>query len=163
MKVTIRQAKADEAEVLAGIEAECFPPAEVASKEEIEKRMQVFPENFFVAETDGRIVGFINGGTTDEQYLPDEMYHDVSLHKPEGAYQTVFGLNVLPRYRHRGIAGELLDFLTEASCLRGKKGVILTCKEHLISFYEKHGFVNYGRADSQHGMAQWYDMRKLFA
>ena len=163
MSVTIRQARAEEAELLAAIEAECIPPAEAASEEEIKKRMQAFLENFFVAETEGKVVGFINGAVTDRQYLPDEMYHDIRLHQPQGDYQTVFGLNVLPGYRHRGIAGKLLDTLAEVSGKRGKKGVILTCKEHLIPFYENHGFVNYGRADSQHGMAQWYDMRNLFS
>ena len=79
-------------------------------------------------------VGFINGGTTDRPYLPDEMYHDVSLHIPEGDYQTVFGLNVLPDYRHQGIAGKLVDYFVELARKRGKKGVILTCKERLMGF-----------------------------
>lgn len=162
MEIMIRNAKPEEWELLAGIEAECFPPAEAASREEIQKRMAVFPENFFVAEVNGRIAGFINGGTTDKPYLPDEMYHDISLHKPEGAYQTVFGLNVLPDYRHKGIAGKLLDYMNEKSRARGKQGVILTCKKHLLGFYEKHGYVNYGPADSAHGNAQWYDMRNIF-
>lgn len=159
MEVIIRQAEMEEAEQLAAIEAACFPAAEAASVQEIRERMHSFLENFLVAELNGKIVGFIDGGTTDRPYLPDELYHDVSLHDPRGAYQTVFGLNVLPEYRRRGIAGQLLDGLVQLSRERGKKGVILTCKEHLIRYYEMHGFVRYGVADSCHGGAVWYDMR----
>ena len=90
------------------------------------------------------------------------MYHDVSLHIPEGDYQTVFGLNVLPDYRHRGIAGKLVDYFVELARKRGKKGVVLTCKAHLIGFYENHGFQCFGEADSSHGGAKWYDMRNIF-
>ena len=35
---------------------------------------------------------------------------------------------------------------------------ILTCKEKLIGFYEKFGYVNLGISDSKHGGAVWYDM-----
>lgn len=162
MELIIRNAKKEEADLLAAIEAECFPAAEAASKAVIRERMHAFSENFFVAQAEETVVGFINGGTTDKQELPDELYHDVKLHKPEGAYQTVFGLDVLPAYRHQKIAGKLLDHMTLTARERGKKGVILTCKEHLIGFYESHGFCNYGVADSEHGGAVWYDMRMIF-
>ncbi len=162
MKVTIRLARPDEAGRLAEIETACFPPAEAAAREEVKERMQVFPENFLVAETDGRVVGFINGGTTDKPYLPDEFYHNIGLHRPDGAYQTVFGLNVMPDYRRRGIAEKLVDGFLELARRRGRAGVILTCKEHMIHYYEKRGFVKYGVSDSVHGGATWYDMRCIF-
>lgn len=161
-KIRIRQAKPEEARLLGEIENHCFPPAEAAPVEEIIKRMQVFPENFLVAEWQERIVGFINGGTVDEPRLPDEMYHDLSLHRPKGAYQTVFGLNVLPEYRRNGIATALVKAFIQLARQRKKAGMVLTCKEHLIPFYESCGFENYGKADSSHGGAVWYDMRILF-
>lgn len=164
MNVEIRFAKQEEGEILAKIEACCFPPAEAASREAVLERLAAFPENFLVAETEeGKIAGFINGGTTDQPYLPDEFYHDVRLHKKDGAYQTVFGLDVLPEYRRQGIAEKLIDRLVALSEERGKTGVILTCKEHLIHYYERRGFVKYGVADSEHGGATWYDMRLIFA
>ena len=161
-KILIRMAIPEEAGILAEIEGICFPPQEAASPEQIEERMRTFPENFVVAEADGKPVGFINGGTTDRPYLPDEMYHDASLHIPGGDYQTVFGLNVLPEYRHQGIAGELVEYFSALAEKRVKKGVVLTCKERLIGFYENHGFQCYGEADSSHGGAEWYDMRNVF-
>lgn len=158
----IRNAELNEAERLAEIEEICFPAAEAAKKEDIKERMETFLENFFVAEENGQVIGFINGSTTDHPVLEDELYHDAGLHKPEGAIQTVFGLDVLPEYRSRGIAGKLLAHLVQVSKERGKKAVILTCKEHLIPFYERGGFKNMGVADSEHGGARWYDMQQWF-
>ena len=91
----IRLADPKEADRLAEIEAICFPPAEAASHEDVVNRMGAFPENFVVAVKDDQIVGFINGGTTDKPVLPDEFYHDITLHKKDGEIQTVFGLNVI--------------------------------------------------------------------
>ena len=129
MEIRIRNAKLEEASVLAQIEAECFPKAEAASAEEIQKRMNTFLECFCVAEVQGEIVGFINGAVTDQPSLPDELYHNAALHKPDGDYQTVFGLDVRETYRNQGIAGKLLDYFSD-KLRKEKKGVLLTCKEH---------------------------------
>ena len=158
----IRLSDPGEADRLAEIEAICFPPAEAASHEEVVKRMGAFPENFVVAVKDEQIVGFINGGTTDKPVLPDEFYHDITLHRKDGEIQTVFGLNVIPEYRHQGIAGELVEYFKELAKERGKKALILTCKEHMIPFYESHGLKKLGVADSCHGGATWYDMQISF-
>ena len=139
----IRLADPGEADRLAEIEAICFPPAEAASHEEVVKRMGAFPENFVVA-------------------VKDEFYHDITLHRKGGDIQTVFGLNVIPEYRHQGIAGELVEYFKELAKERGKKALILTCKEHMIPFYESHGLKKLGVADSCHGGATWYDMQIWF-
>lgn len=158
----IRVAQPGEGERLAQIETACFPPAEAASKEEILARMQAFPENFLVAELHGELVGFINGNNTDKPYLPDELYHDVSLHIPNGDYQTVFGLNVLQNFRRKGIAEALVKKYIEVARQRGRAGVILTCKDHMVHYYEKFGFQYYGQADSTHGGEKWNDMKLIF-
>lgn len=159
----IRNAKLTEGDILAVIEGTCFPPAEAAEPKMVKARLAAFPEQFFVAEMeDGEIAGFINGNVTDMPCLPDELYHDVSLHKPDGDYFTVFGLNVLPEYRCRGIAACLVKAYIQAAKERGKKGVILTCKDHMVHYYEKFGFVCHGVADSNHGGAVWNDMKLIF-
>ena len=162
MEIIIRNAKIEEGPLLAEIERLCFPPAEAASEKDVLERIQTFPENFFVAEVDGKVVGFVNGGNTDKPVLPDELYHDVALHIPNGAYQTVFGLNVLEEYRRNGIGEQLIRHYAKVAEERGKKAVILTCKEQKIHFYEKCGFQFYGVADSSHGGAVWYNMQKYF-
>ncbi len=162
LPVNIRSACAEDAVRIAEIEAVCFPPAEAAGEDDIKKRIAAFPENFLVAEVTGRTVGFINGCTTDKPVLGDELYHDAGLHRRNGEIQTVFGLDVLPDYRCQGVARVLLNELISLSRSRGKKAVILTCKEHMLPFYESFGFRNHGVADSQHGGALWYDMQLWF-
>lgn len=162
MEVIIRNAKREEAVILAQIEKECFPPAEAAGEKDIQERMDAFGDCFFVAEADGKIVGFINGAVAKEPHLPDEMYHDAGLHDPNGAYQTVFGLDVLPDFRRQGIAGKLLNRMIAHAKECGRKGVVLTCKDHLVHYYAGFGFEDYGVADSVHGGARWNDMRLIF-
>ena len=162
MEIFIRPAAPSEALLLGAIEARCFPASEAASTDTISGRLAVFPENFLVAVAVNSVVGFIDGAAVDTPHLLDEFYHDTSFHKPDGAYQTVFGLNVLPEFRRNGIAEKLVKAFINISRARGKKGMILTCKEHLIHYYEKLGFKNFGLADSSHGGAVWYDMRMYF-
>lgn len=53
----------------------------------------------------------------------------------------------------------LLDEMYEDAREQGRKGLVLTCKEHMVHYYEKFGFVNEGLSESIHGGAQWYHMR----
>lgn len=158
MEIEIRQVKQRDIESVAAVEATCFPEAEAADKASFERRIATFPECFFVAEADGRIIGFINGCATDEKTIRDEMYHDSRLHKKNGKYQSIFGLDVLPEYQHRGIAAKLMEYLIEDAKQKGRRGLILTCKEKLLPYYEKFGYVNHGISQSTHGGAVWYDM-----
>lgn len=158
----IRQANKDDLEYIVKIESVCFPSAEAASEETIKERFNAFSENFLVAVEDNKVIGFINGSTTDKAALPDKLYHNANLHNPKGKYQTVFGLDVLPQYRNRGIGAQLLHKFIEIAKERGKNGVVLTCKDYLIHYYEKFGFTHEGLSISDHGGAKWNDMILLF-
>lgn len=168
--INLRLANEFDVEHIINIEQICFPPAEAAKPDEIKARFAVFKENFLVAEAKEqnnkenktKIIGFINGSSTDKPELPDELYHDTSLHKPNGNYQTVFGLDVLPEFRNRGIAGKLITYLIDLSKQRGKKGIVLTCKDKLIHYYEKFGFILEGKSSSIHGGASWNKMIYIF-
>lgn len=158
----IRQATKKDIPTLITIEKECFPPLEAATPKSIYERFETFPECFLVAEVNEQVVGFINGCMTNQPNLPDKLYHQASLHNPQGAYQTVFGLDVLPDYQHQGIATALMKQLIELTQKRHLKGMVLTCKNHLIHYYERFGFVHQGVSQSLHGGALWNDMLLLF-
>lgn len=162
MNIHIRQAVLSDLDTITQIEATCFPPAEAASKEQLRKRLQAFTQSFFVAEKEGTIVGFINGAIIDEKVICDAMFEETTFHKPNGRYQSIFGLDVLPQYQHQGIATELMNHMIICAKHAGKKGLILTCKEALIPFYSRFGYKNKGLSLSNHGGATWYDMILLF-
>lgn len=158
----IREANIKDLNEIIKIENVCFPSEEAASEDVIKERFEAFSENFLVAVEDNKIVGFINGCTTDKASLPDKLYHDVNLHNPNGKFQTVFGLDVLPQYRNKGIASQLLKSFIELSKKRGKSGMVLTCKDYLVHYYKKFGFQHEGVSNSSHGGAKWNDMIIFF-
>lgn len=158
MTLKIRTVTIEDLEAVTAVEASCFPAAEAATRTAFEQRIKVFLGNFFVAEIDGKIIGFINGGVSNETTIDDKLYQDAGLHVPDGDYQTVFGLDVIPDYRNQGIAAQLMNHLIAVSRSAGRKGVILTCKEALIHYYTKFGFKNSGESKSVYGGSSWYDM-----
>lgn len=158
MDIKIRRVTIRDLNAVAEVEGICFPQAEAATKTSFEQRIKTFPESFFVAETDGKIIGFINGCIINETAIYDELFSDAALHVPDGDYQTIFGLDVIPEYRSQGIAAQLMNHLIEVSRSANRKGVILTCKDKLLHYYSKFGFENKGVSDSKHGGSEWYDM-----
>ncbi|MCB2294975.1 GNAT family N-acetyltransferase [Clostridium algoriphilum] len=158
MNLKIRQACIEDLDAVTKVEASCFPEAEAATRLSLEQRIKTFSESFFVAETEGEIIGFINGCAINGTVIYDKLYENSTLHIPNGNYQTIFGLDVISEYRNQGIAAQLMNYMIEKSRVTGRKGVILTCKEKLIHYYTKFGYINMGISESVHGGAKWYDM-----
>ena len=158
----IRKATMDDLGAIAELEAVCFPPAEVATRESFEKRLQVFANCYWLLFEGEKLIGMINGMMTDIPKLSDEMFEDATMHDPNGAWLMIFGVATSPEYQKRGYASMLMKRVIEDARKQGKKGLVLTCKEHLIHFYEGFGFVNEGVSASVHGGAVWYDMRLMF-
>ena len=158
MKIKIRQACIEDLYAITKVEASCFPEAEAATRISLAERIKTFSESFFVAEVDGKIIGFVNGCAINGTVIYDELYAKATLHNPNGDYQTIFGLDVISEYRNQGIAAKLMNYMIEVSRVAGRQGVILTCKERLIHYYTKFGYINMGVSESAHGGARWYDM-----
>ena len=160
---SIRTAAIADLDAVSAVEAACFPPAEAATKEEFQDRLAAYGNHFLLMHEDGDLIAFIDGFVTDEADLTDEMYADASLHNENGAWQMIFGLNTLPEYRNRGYAGELIQQMIQLAKNQNRKGLVLTCKEKLVHYYAKFGFVNEGITEqSTHGGVVWYQMRLTF-
>ena len=140
------------------MEKACFSPAEAATYEALKQRLEVFPNHFWLLERDGELVAMVNGMTTNNEKLEDRMYRDASLHNEDGKYQMMFGVETRPDQRRKGYASILMKEAIKDCRNDSRKGVILTCKEEHIPFYEKLGFVNKGVADSNHANEVWYLM-----
>lgn len=158
----IRTAAMADLQAISALEAECFPAAEAASRESIRARLAAYPEHFWLLLDGKKLVGFVNGMVTDEPDLRDEMYSNASLHKETGAWQMIFGVDTAPAYRRQGCAGRLLAHVIAEAKRQGRKGLVLTCKDALVHYYAKFGFVSEGVSQSTHGNVQWYQMRLTF-
>lgn len=158
MELTIRKVRPEDLDRLVEVESLCFPEAEAATRESFAYRIEAFPDSFYVAEKDGVIVGLINGCVTDKPLICDELYEPEGGHNPQGENQTIFGLATHPDYQRQGIAEQLMNHLIAEARNAGRKHMVLTCKDRLIHYYEKFGYVNKGVSSSVHGGATWYDM-----
>ena len=161
--MNIRNGRISDVDELTAIEAECFPAAEAAERKSFEERLKHYADHFWILEDDnGKIISFVNGMVTDEEHLTDKMYENASMHNENGAWQMIFGVNTLPKYRKNGYAEAVLRNVISDAKEQSRKGLVLTCKEKLIHFYGKLGFVDEGVSDSEHGGVVWHEMRLTF-
>ena len=158
----IRTATIADLAQIAAVEAECFPAAEAATKEEFAERIKYYGNHFWLMFEGEKLIAFVDGFVTDKPDLTDEMYEQAEMHDENGAWQMIFGVNTIPAYRKHGYAGQLLQCAIEDARKRGRKGLVLTCKEKLIAYYAKFGFENEGISESVHGNVTWYQMRYKF-
>lgn len=158
----IKKAEIKHLKEIIEIEKICFPPLEAANQKEFEERFKLFGNHFIIALNNDKVIGFINGSCTNSTILADELYHDAYLHDEKGEYQTVFGLDVLPDYQHQGVASQLMECFISIAKQENRKGIILTCKDHLVGFYERFGYQCLGTSASTHGGTKWNDMILIF-
>ena len=158
----IRNATLRDLNAIAEVEAECFPLLEAAPEAEFVRRIKWNQKHFWVLTDHQKIVGFINGFATDARDLTDEMYDHAEMGDESGAWQMIFGLDVIPSCRRQGCGAMLMEKMIEDARDAGRRGVVLTCKEQLIHYYGKFGFQNEGVSPSVHGGVTWYQMRLTF-
>lgn len=156
----IRNVEKDDLFVVTKIEQQCFPIEEAATMEIFEERIRIIPDSFLVAEINGIIAGLINGPVIEKAVITDDLFFELKANPASGGHQSVLGLAVSPEFQKQGVASALLKQLEKVSREKGRETITLTCKGDLISYYEGHGFVNHGVADSHHGGAVWYNMIK---
>ena len=159
----IRTANMEDLDAVASVEALCFPPAEAATKEAFAQRLQYYADHFWLMFEGNRLVSFVDGFVTDQEDLEAEMYERASMHDENGAWQMIFGVNTIPDCRRKGYAGLLIQRAIDDARKQGRKGLVLTCKPKLVSYYGRFGFVDEGVSEkSVHGKAVWHQMRLTF-
>lgn len=155
-----RDIHADEADQAVAIEQICFPPNEACSEKSMKERIARAPELFLVAvdKESGKLAGFLNGLSTNEQSFRDEFFTDISLYEPAGKNIMLLGLDVLPEYRGQGLAREIVQQYVNRERAKGRRALILTCLESKVKMYEKMGFRDHGIANSTWGGEEWHEM-----
>ena len=158
----IRTATFKDLDAVSAVEAACFPAAEAATPAEFAERLRHYGGHFWLMFDSEKLIGFVDGMVTDKADLSDDLYAQASLHDENGAWQMIFGVNTLPEYRRQGVAAALLERAIADAKAQGRKGLVLTCKNKLVHYYAKFGFVSEGVSESTHGGVVWYQMRLTF-
>lgn len=159
-KFEFRSIREDEAKQAVRIEHICFPPNEACSEKNMIERIAKAPELFFVAidKETGKIAGFLNGLSTNEEIFRDEFFIDANLYNPDGKNVMLLGLDVLPEYRGQGLAREIVQQYGKREEKNGRSKLILTCLDAKVEMYKKMGFVDDGIANSTWGGEEWHQM-----
>lgn len=159
--ISLRKVEISDLEQLILIENEGFSLEEAATKEAFLNRIQLIADTFIVAEKEGKILGFINGPVINQIYITDNLFKEIKANPKRGGYQSVLSLAVSKQARNQGIAKILMKRLEKLVEDNERDGITLTCKQELVSFYEKLGFISHGISESKHGGESWYNMVKL--
>lgn len=158
----IRKATLEDLDKITMVEAECFPEAEAATREDFAERLKYYSNHFWLMFDGEKLVSFVDGFVNDEKNLTDIMYKKADMHNEQGQWQMIFGVNTIPSYRKKGFAGELIKEAIKDAKSQNKKGLVLTCKDKLVHYYEQFGFENEGQSTSTHGNVKWNQMRLTF-
>ena len=158
----IKLGSVNDAKAVAAMEAGCFPAAEAATETELTDRLRHYGSHFWLMWDGVKLAGRPARMVTNQADLTDELYAQAALHDESGAWQMIFGVNTLPEYRCQGVAAALLERAISDAKAQGRKGLVLTCKDKLVHYYAKFGFVSEGVSGSTHGGAVWYQMRLTF-
>lgn len=133
------------------LERQCYDPLEVAPRDFIGKRIEIYPDGFYVAEYRGEIVGMVNSGATHKDDITDEELKYLIGHVRNGRNSVIFSLAVHPEHRGRGIARMLMAKLIDSAEQKEKQKILLLCRNSLIEFYKSLGFYYSGPANARLG------------
>ena len=159
--INIRQVNKNDVDGCYRIESTCYT-SDGATREKMLKRVMLFSEGFLIAESKGKIIGFVNSASTDKEDIADEELQDMVGHVKEGKNIVVFSLAVLPEFQGNGISKQLMARFVEVSKGLKKEKILLICKSDLITYYKNFGFLYGGKSKSQHGGFEWHEMYLLF-
>lgn len=65
--MNIRTATIKDLEAVTSVEAECFPPAEAATREELAERLKYYADRFWLMFDGDKLIAFVDGFVTDEE------------------------------------------------------------------------------------------------
>ena len=163
MPMRVVHAQKNQLDELFAIESAGFPSEEGASRASLKARLAVAPELFWLLYDGTTLVGFVDALAWDRKDLDDALYADASLHQKNGDWVMILGVNTIARYRHKGCGSLLLRQVIEDCKVQKRKGIVLTCKEALLPFYQEVGFQDEGTSSSTHGGVIWHQMRITFS
>lgn len=158
----IRHAAVQDVAAVAELEKVSFPPSDAASYERMDDRVRTYPNYIWLGCEGDQVVSFVIGLRSNDEDLSDEMFASAELHDPAGCWIHILSVATSPEVREKGCASALMRQMLSDCRDLGLEGSVLTCKPHLVGYYERFGYVDEGVCDSQHGGAVWHQMRIRF-
>ena len=73
---------------------------------------------------------------TNNRTISDDMFENANLHVPNGRWQSVFGLAVIPSKRHQGCASTLMRAFIEKARQEGTRRTDSYLQRKAHSLYE---------------------------
>ena len=155
----IRNATIDDLDDIVQLEHLSFPSNEAASGKDLKDRLIHYPNHFWLLYEEEKLVSLVDGLCCNIEDLTDDMFHNASMHDENGQVQMILGVCTHPDFRKKGYSSALMNQLIGDCKKQNRKSIVLTCKESLIGFYSKFGFVDEGLSQSSHGGEQWNQVR----
>lgn len=157
-ELQIRRVERADLDACCGLENVCYDLLEVAPRDFIEKRIECYPDGFYVAEVNGQVVGMVNSGATHKDDITDEGLKYLTGHVRNGRSAVIFSLAVHPDYRLKGIGRKLIAQMINVAEKKEKQRILLLCQEELIPFYTSLGFSQVGLASTNFGGKMLHQM-----
>jgi malonyl CoA-acyl carrier protein transacylase len=117
----IRHPHLSDLPALVNLEAKCWPKHLRASSDEIQQRLECFPNGHCVLEMDSQIVGVVYSQRIfSADVLKNTTYAEVqSLHTKQGAVIQLLGINILPELQDKGLGDQIREFMLQLCALKG--------------------------------------------
>lgn len=154
----IRFLQASDLEDLYRIEQENFSEAEQIEQAVLNYYAYTLGQSSLAMEQEGRLVAYLLAKPVSTSFLTDDIFTDQNPLTQKEDYLAIASLSVDQNFHHQGLGTLLLAALKELAHSQGYKGISLTCKDYLISYYEMNGFEDRGPSQSQFGGQEWSDM-----
>ncbi|MBY5022197.1 GNAT family N-acetyltransferase [Streptococcus suis] len=155
----LRYAEIKDLEAIVALEQENFEPKEQIANQVLAYYVESLPQTCLVMESDQQeLVGYLLARPTTENRVTDNIFYQLEETEEEANYLAIASLSIAPNFKGQGVGTLLLAALKELAVIQGYRGVSLTCKDHLLRYYEMNGFEDCGVSDSQFGGQVWYDM-----
>ena len=152
--ICIRQVQLADVEELAYIEGLNF------SKEafQLETLKELMVDTFLIADLNGEIAGYIIGSAVSSHSLLKGDLMDVVKNPLQSDLLRLQRLSVHPSFQRQGIGTLLIASLKEMVALKEYEGILLSCTESLLSYYEMNGFVDIGLLELFHSQEPCFEM-----
>lgn len=157
-RVAIRRVERRDLQACVDLERQCYSAREAAPEFHLERRIEIYPDGFYVAELGGKVVGMINSGATHKEDITGEEFKHLIGHVRNGRNSVIFSLAVHPTHRRKNIARQLMEKLIEVAEEKEKMRILLLCRDNLIDFYQRLGFIHGGLSGSDFGGYRWHQM-----